>query len=487
MTVEERTALAKLPRLLAVAVGLLLLIACANVANLSLVRASARRRELATRLALGASRRSLFGRLLLEGAVLATAGMLLGVAIAQLLVRSHSIASTVAGMPARVGLDVTLDRRVLILALGVCAFTALVVSVAPVLQVMHVSPGAVLKDGAAGAVRRRSFGQRALVAAQVAAALVLLASAAIVYNTFRRVLAVDLGFDARGLTAASADYWEPKLDSAEGIAYYREWMRRAAEDPGIVAVAAASVVPPASWARTRWIFRGGEEPPPGTRLGDAPEGGMRVYFDMVSPGFFDVMKLPITMGRGFLESDDDRGERVVVVSRRLAAIAWPNENPLGKMLSLPASGSKRLPPMRVVGVTGDVKFASIFDDAPPVAYVPAAQHPGETHRFVVRSLTGDGVPDATIQRIGTATDSRVPIYSNIVTDVLGEQLGPQRVASAWIGVFGVIALLLAAIGLYGVVAQGVLHRTRELNARSFTVSRAPAMRPRTRTLRARRL
>jgi predicted lysophospholipase L1 biosynthesis ABC-type transport system permease subunit len=154
------------------------------------------------------------------------------------------------------------------------------------------------------------------------------------------------------------------------------------------------------------------------------------------------------------------------VSRRLAAIAWPNENPLGKMLSLPAAGGKRLPAMRVIGVAGDVKFASVFDDAPAVAYLPAAQHPGETHTFVVRSRDGGDVPDATIRRIGTATDARVPMSTTSITGEIDEQLGPQRVASAWIGVFGMIALLLAAIGLYGVVAQGVLHRTRELAVRS---------------------
>lgn len=401
-----------------------------------------------------------------QGPVLATVGMLLGVRLAQLLVRSQTIVSTIAGIPTRVGLDVTLDRRVLILALGVSAFTALVVSIAPVLQVMHVSPGAVLKDGAAGAVRRRSLGQRALVVVQVAAALVLLASSGVVYNAFRRVLAMDLGFDNRGLTVASADYWEPRLDSAGAIAYQREWLRRAAEEPGIAAVAVASVIPPAAWARALWVFRGGEEPPPGTRLGDSPAGGMRTYMNIVSPGFFDVMKLPITMGRGFLESDDDRGEPVIVVSRRLAAIAWPNENPLGKMLSLPAKQGKRRPAMRVVGVVSDVRFASIFDDAPPVAYMPAAQHPGENIIFAVRSRDGGVVPDATIRRIGAATDARVPMYTNVITDKIDEQLGPQRVASAWIGVFGVVALVLAATGLYGVVAQGVLLRMRELAVRS---------------------
>jgi putative ABC transport system permease protein len=466
MTVEERTALAKLPRLLAVAVGLLLLIACANVANLSLIRAAARRRELATRLALGASRRSLVGRLLLEGGVLATSGALLGMGLARILVRAQSIVGTVADMPTRVGLDVALDQRVLAVALGASAFTALIVSIAPVLHVMNVEPGAVLKDGAAGAVRRRSFGQRTLVATQIAASLVLLASAAVVFSTFRRVLATDLGFNARAITAASADTWDFQFDSTQTIAYRREWLRRAANEPSIAAVAIASVVPPSQWARAGWVFRGGQEPPPGTRLGDSPAGGKRAYLDVVSPAFFDVIHLPIAIGRGFSETDDARGVLVAVVSRRFAADMWPNENPIGKMLSLPASAKRRTPAMRVVGVAGDVRFASMFDEAPPVVYVPVAQHEGFGLTFVLRSRNGREIPDSTIRRLGAATNARVPMFTNSAASMIDEQLRPQRVASAWIGVFGVIALLLAAIGLYGVVAQGVLQRRRELAVRS---------------------
>lgn len=466
MTVDERTALARLPRLLAVAVGLLLLIACANVASLSLVRAASRRRELATRLALGASRRSLFTRLLLEGAILAAAGALLGVGLAQLLVRAQSVVGTIAGMPTRVGLDVSLDWRVLLVALGVSAFTAVVVSIAPALHVMHVAPGAVLKDGTAGASRRRSFGQRALVAAQIAASLVMLASAAVVYHTMRRALSTDPGFDARGLTVAGADLWEAQFDSAQSVMYRRDWLRRAADDPSIASAAVAEWIPPTPWARQQWIFRAGEEPPPGVLRDDSPAGGIRSYLDVVSPGFFDVLHMPIIMGRGVHQSDDDRGEPVVVISRRLAATAWPHENPLGKMLALLSEGRKRRPPMRVVGVVGDVRFASVLNAAPPVAYVPVAQHPGTSLRFVVRGRNGNAVPDATVRRIGAATDPRVPMLTTVATDMINEQLDPQRVASAWIGVFGVIALLLAAIGLYGVVAQSVLLRTRELAVRS---------------------
>lgn len=463
MTDEERTALAKMPRLLAVAVAVLLLIACANVANLSLVRAAARRRELATRLALGASRRSLVLRMVLEGSVLAAAGGLAGVIVAQLLVRTQAIAGTIAGMPERVGLDVSLDGRVLAVALGVSALTALVVSVAPALHVIHLPPGAVLKDGAAGALRRHSVGQRALVAAQIAASLVLLASAAMVDDGFRRVLARDPGFDAAGVTVAGADLWQAQLTPEQITAYRRAWMARAAAEPSIAAVAVAQTVPPAPWDRPQWIFHGGLQPSVPPRRGDTPAGGMRVYVDAVSPGFFDVLHLPITLGRGFLESDDEHSAGVVIVSRRFAERAWPHENPLGKTLSLPAT---RRPPMRVVGVAADVRFTSIFDEAAPVAYVPIAQHAGTGVNFVLRSRDGGAVPDRIIRHIGAEVDARVPMSTNNVTDEIDGELRPHRVASAWIGVFGAIALLLAAIGLYGVVAQGVLHRARELAVRS---------------------
>ncbi|HEU5208388.1 MAG TPA: FtsX-like permease family protein, partial [Longimicrobiales bacterium] len=424
------------------------------------------RRELAACLALGASRRSVFGRLLLEATVLTAIGALLGIGLARALVRSQAIVGTIAGMPERVGLDASLDARVLLVALGVTAFAALVVSIAPALHLMRLAPGSVLKDGGTGSGRRRPVGQRLLVVGQIAASFVLLVSAAIVFNTFRRVMATDPGFDAQGLTVVSPDFSEAGFDSVQVIAYRQEWRRRAAENPSISGVALASVVPPAPWTRDGWVFRGGEEPPPGIGAHDSPTGGTRAYLDIVSSDFFEVMHIPIQAGRGFLPSDDVGAEPVVIVSRSLAAALWPNVSPLGRMFSLPPADGQRRPPMRVIGVAGDVRFSSIFDESPHVAYMPTAQHPGVPVSFIVRSRSSATIPDATVRAIGTATDVSVPMHTTVIGERINSQVEPQRVASAWIGVFGMVALLLASVGLYGVVAQGVLQRKRELAVRS---------------------
>jgi predicted permease len=308
--------------------------------------------------------------------------------------------------------------------------------------------------------------QRGLVVAQIAASLVLLASAAIVFSTFRRVLTTDPGYDPSRLAVASAEFDEAQLDSVQAAAYRREWLSLAVRDPAVGGAALASVVPPAPWLRPGWIYRAGEQPPPGAALDDSPTGGTRGYLNVVSPGFFDVLRLPIVRGRDFLASEDQGSEPVVVVSRRLADELWPGESAVGEMLSLPARGDRPRPAMRVVGVVGDVRFASVFDAPPPVAYLAAAQHPGSNLLLILRSRNVGGVADATVRGIGNAVDPRVPTHTWVVADRIDEQVRPQRVASAWIGVFGAFALLLAAIGLYGVVAQGVLHRTRELAVRS---------------------
>lgn len=463
MTAEERATTSRVPRLLAMAVTLLLLIACGNVAGLTLVRAAVRRRELATRVALGASRAALVRQVILEGAVIGAGAGLLGIIVAQLLVRSATLVRSVVSMS---DLDLALDLRVLGVAIAAAALSAVLVSLLPAIQLFRMPPGAVLKDGSGGALRRHA-GQRGLVAGQVAAALVLLSAAAIIFGAFQRILASHDDSDPRRLTFAMLDVESSMHDTTRRLAFYSAVLARSAADPDIAAAAITSSVPPLQWSLHASIFRGGEEPPPGALVGRELELGLRVNAVMVSQGFFDVMRIPLVHGRAFIASDDNRSAPVVIVSRRLAAKLWPGQDPVDLLLSWPSVAGPSRPPLRVVGVAADTRDIALSADPPLSMYLPFAQHPVSNLILAVRARGGSLVAPGTLRRFVADVDPGVTVLGGkTLFDQLQNEMRPQRTASAWISVFGAIALLLASVGLYGVVAQGVLQRARELAVRS---------------------
>jgi predicted permease len=463
MTAEERVQMSRVPRLLAMGVALLLLIACGNVATLSLIRSSARRRELATRLALGASRAALVRQVALEGVVIAAGAGLLGVLLAGLLVESATLVNTVVSMQ---GLNLQMDRRVLAVALAASTLTAVLVSLMPAVRTWRVPAGAVLKDGG-GAVRRRSAGQRTLVAAQVGASLVLLAAAAMVFTSFNRALAVHDGFDPRGLTDARLEANASPSDTARQLAFYQAVLARARSDAGVEAAALTTTVPPFQWATRATVFRRGEEPPPHALAGRELELGVRVLAVTVSADFFTVMRIPLLGGRAFTDGDDARVEPVAIVSNGLAEALWPGRNPLGQYVAWPVVEGPPRAPVRVVGVVADTRDVELGGESPLAMYVPYAQHPGSYVLLLLRGRGGTAVSEPALRRIVAAVDpNAVVMGGRTLDDRLRAEVRPQRTASAWIGVFGGIAMLLACIGLYGVVAQGVLQRTRELAVRS---------------------
>jgi len=459
ITDDERVATSRLPRLLSIAIGLLLLIACANVASLSLVRAAAKQRELATRLALGASRASLVGRLFIEGAVLAVGASVVGLFIAQTLTRSASIVSTVVDMD---DLDLRMDWRVLGTALATTGLTAILVSVVPAFQVSRTELGILIKDGTGGAVGRRSRRQRALVVVQLAASLVLLASAGIIYSAFQRVLETDPGFEPRGLTAAwVGDLRSSGYDSTRSVAFYRALLSRAESDPALTGAALTGSVL-LRWAPRVSVFRRGEEPPGGHES----ESGLRVRMNKVSPSLFDVMQIPVLFGRRFTPRDDERQPLVAIVSRRLAEAFWPNQSAVGQYISWPARRGSRRAPLEVVGVVADIR-PSLSGDPAMTLYVPVDQHPDANTTLLMRGRGNIPPAVSTLHDLAAGIDPRVAVRGGeTLVDLLDDEVHVQRIASAWIGVFGVIALLLASIGLYGVVAQNVVQRTRELAVRS---------------------
>ena len=465
MTAEERDAISRVPRLLAMAVALLLLIGCSNVAGLALVRASARRRELATRLALGASRAVLVRQVTLEGVVIAVGAGLLGVAIARLLVTSATLVRTVVSLDS---MDVAMDGRVLALALIASTLTAVVVSMVPAFQIFRVPPGAVLKDGG-GAVRRRSRGQRALVALQVAASLVLLAAASTVFGSFQRVLRAHSGFSPEGLTDARIELSQRVSDSARQVAVLGTVLERAAAHPAVEGAALTTTVPPFQWAGRSYVFRRGEELPRSALAagGRETEQALRALNVTISNDFFAVMRMAVLRGRTFSDVDNEKSERVAIVNQRLAGALWPGGEAIGQYLAWPSVEGPERPPLRVVGVVADTRDALLAAPAMPAMYLPFAQRPGSYSLLLLRGRGGVPVSTETIRRIVTSASPDVTVLGGrTLEDRLRDEVHPQRTASAWISVFGGIALLLTCIGIYGVVAQGVLQRTRELAVRS---------------------
>ncbi|MDQ3696480.1 MAG: ABC transporter permease, partial [Gemmatimonadota bacterium] len=362
-------------------------------------------------------------------------------------------------------LDLGIDLRVLAVALAASTLTAVLVSLMPAMQLFRIAPGAVLKDGG-GAVRRRS-GQHALVVAQVGASLVLLSAAAIVFSAFQRILAAHDAFDPRGLTYAMLEVETAMPTTVRQFAFYHAVLARAASDPDIAGAAVTSSVPPLPWSMQASVFRRGEEPPPPTLVGRELELGLRVNAITVSQDFFDVMRVSLVRGRAFTASDDERSTPVAIVSRRLADELWPRQDPIDQFVSWPAvEGPPRLP-FRVVGVAADTPDLSLAGEPPFAMYMPFAQQAGSNLVLVLRARGSTPIPPSTLVRLVAAVNPSVAVLSGkTLAEELRSQLRPLQTASAWIGVFGAIALLLASIGLYGVVAQGVLQRTRELAVRS---------------------
>ncbi|MGH7618474.1 MAG: FtsX-like permease family protein, partial [Gemmatimonadaceae bacterium] len=441
-----------------------LLIACANVAGLLLVRAAGRQRELATRLALGASRASLVRQRFVEGAILAAAASVLGTLIAQALARSAWIANTVIGMS---DLDVGVNWRVLGVSLVAACVTATLVSIAPALHVSRTRVAIVIKDGSGGAVGVRSRAQRALVVMQVAASLLLLSAASTIYGGVERMRHADLGFEPRGASFAYLQLSSTEYDSSAIVAFYRALLERARSEPGIAAAALSSSIPPASWASPYPVFRRGDEPTPEAYAGHESEVAVRAYFTTQSPDYFDVMRILLVAGRDFTDRDDDRSPPVAVISKRLAERLWPNESAVGKYLTRAPARNAARPPVLIVGVAANTRYGSLSGEPAMVVYRPFGQDYYSNRLLMLRGR-GDVAPlPSAVRRLAVAIAPRAEVTDGgTLLGHLDDELRAPRVATAWVGFFGVTALLLAAIGLYGVVAQTVLARTRELAVRS---------------------
>ena len=430
--------------MLLVTAGLVLCIAAANIAGMLLVRGAHRRREVAVRLALGASRGRLMRQLLTESAALCSIGGLVGVLMAHALVTL--IPSIQAPMGTSVVLNVRLDWTVLLVSLAITIAAGIAAGLAPALQAARVDLVSGLHGLPALIARRSGRSRSVFVTAQLAMSLVLLISAGLFTRAFRRALLIDPGLDARNVVVARLDVGAHGYDQTRGEAFYAQLATRLAARPDVEAVAYGEFTP---LAFSHWGQ--GVPTPDGSRVS--------VTMGLVDANYLSTVRVPIVSGRGFLTTDTPTSESVVVVNETLARRLWPGEPALGQQLKL-ANGARV-----VVGVARDGKYRSL-DEAPAAyAFIPSAQSYTSSTTIHVRAR---GRMDAALAALRTevaALDPNIAVERPraLATD-LDLYFLPQRTAAWVIGVFGLVGLALAGVGIYGIVAYDVARRTRENSA-----------------------
>ena len=436
--------------ILAVVVGLVLLIVCANVANLLLSRATTRRKELSVRLSLGATRGRLVRQLLTESLLLATLGGALGIVVGywgkQLL-------------PGAADVPRPFDWRVLTFVLAVSGLTGLLFGILPALRGTGMNVNSALKENGRGVVGSRSWASKILLAVQVAISLVLLVGAGLFLRTLTNLRHVDIGFNPQNLLLFRVNPSLNRYDEKRTLALYREMLERLGSVPGVSAVAMSAPALLTGNVNGTSIFVHGR-----TYAPDVRDRDNNINRLVVSPNFFDVMGIPVLSGRGVTERDSETAPKVVVINQAAAKKYFANENPVGQRMG---SNLETASQLEIVGVVRDVKYDSVRDAAPPTMFVPYMQTRVGSPVFEVRTAqSAAGAVTGAVREAVRQIDQNLPMM-DVSTQLEQVEMRFQQekfFAQAYT-LFGVVALLLASLGLFGLMSYNVARRTNEIGIR----------------------
>ncbi len=440
--------------LLAIA-GLVLLITCANLANLLLARASIREREMAVRLAMGASRFRIVRQLLVETLLLALIGTALGAGLAQLLGRF--LVASIGTARDLVYLDLTPDYRVLGFCAGVVVLTCFLFGLTPALRATRVSAGAAMKAAGRGltASRERFSLRRGLVVVQVALSLVLVASAFLFTRSLNRLLTIDAGFNQDNLLITRIGFNRLKMEPLRRLPFRGELLERIKNVPGVEDATDMDTLPLTGGGRGNHVWLEGKG------IDKVP-----CSFNRVGAAYFKTLQIPLAGGRAFNSTDTTNAPKAVIINQKLAKML--NEpNPVGRRLVVETTPTEPETAYEIIGVATDVKFEDLREEPIPVVYLASGQDlaPSAMRTFLIRSQLPPAELTASINRSLREVSPGLDLMFQPYRQMVEESLLRERLMAKLAGFFGVLALLLASIGLYGLLSYGVASRTNEIGIR----------------------
>ena len=436
--------------------AIVLLLACVNVANIMLVRSTTREREMATRAALGAPRSRLVRQLLTESMLLALAGGAAGILLGYLGSRALGSVDLHANLSFRVGLD----WRVLAYALGAAILTGLIVGTVPALRAARGDLSAILRSGGRGMIGAHQRLRCALVVAQVGGSLMLLIIAGLFVRSLGAAQQTKLGFDPSHVLNLGMDPKEIGYSAAQNRAFYKTLIDDVRALPGVLSVSTAAAVPMGYVIKGDSLAIDAYQPPSGQ---PAPN----VSYNVISPDYFQTMRIPMARGRTFTDADDEKAQYVAIVNEVMAKHFWPNQDPLGRHFTMTREPKHS---MQVVGIARDSRFLGVTLAINAHFYVPYAQH-DEANSLETLQVRTAGAPELLIpevERVVATVAPDLPVFDvETMTDALNTLAGLLifKIGAALAAAFGILGIILATVGVYGVISYVASQRTHEIGIR----------------------